>query len=199
MKAKLILTGDEEKALSKYISHWTETDYSHCALGFENADEHGNTQYFESIWKKDRVTGKTGLRGPMPFKKLLDWQHAKPVTRHLTTIEITLPDSAVHRAYDFMVDHVPLVEYGVFDILKIAMAKKISLMVIPDAKTDHEWTCSEAVARALPPLLQVRALGVGEITYDMYAPAGLVWSSLSQGIHIWNALVETEYELLDRI
>ena len=53
--------------------------FNHSLIIFEY--DNGQQVYFESYWKKDPKTGKTGVHGPVPMAKLEAWQ-----TFHLQSV-----------------------------------------------------------------------------------------------------------------
>ena len=110
--------------------------------------------YYESIWKKDPATGKDGVRGPVPFQHIVDWQAEKPHSREfvlqpegaflpLTSTEVWQTEARLRAA-------VSTIDYAHDQLLFNLLLGWTSWSLRHREGTPRDWTCAETPARVLP-------------------------------------------------
>lgn len=181
-----IYTYDKSDTLSTAIADQLGVPWSHCAIGFANLPEWQTKIYFESIWKIDPGTGKTGLRGPIPIGNLLDWIDVSPGNHIAKAQLIRITPEDTRRAYNKLISNVGYITYAKFQIALNFLSVNFPLTLGPRFATANKWTCSETLARVLPAELQVNSLHIGQVTYDFVVPAGHKLPSVKAGIEDWN-------------
>jgi len=147
-------------------------EYNHSLVAFALDD--GSKVYFESYWKEDSVTKKTGWRGPIDWERLEEWLEED--SRHrLVEQELPYGDVALTAAFQYCKDMVPLITYPkrqLFHNLKSMMfGSGIAIAKITPAM----WTCSEGVGRVwahVDAKAALKYLNLGNMLFDMIAPSG---------------------------
>lgn len=159
---------------SDVIALTTGGYWSHVSMRFELDEvEPQSIVYFESIWKTDPDTGKSGLRGPIPIANLEDW--AKEDPHHKVYFQPWLPVTPQEalEAYSFLMRHVPLVKYA-----KLQLAQNVHYALTGrwtirrSNKPDLLWQCAETIGRALPLRIQRDFFGIGDAVFGMLVPSG---------------------------
>jgi len=135
--------------------------------------------YFESRSTKDERTGKTGVRGPYPFKKLLDWESD---SKHH---KLELADMDVKNVEDM----IPLlhrstknITYAFHQIWQNWMSFRWGRGVPWVKRSRTKWTCSETVVRICAIVdgdFACNTLKLGSHLFVEYAPS----SSKGGGIY----------------
>lgn len=130
--------------------------------------------YMESIATKDKITGKTGVRGPYPWSKLEEWE-AKNKRRKVITqpLPLTSKQSAImcHNA----LEAIWLIEYAHVQIMRNWSGYRLGRGVPLRRRSRLKWTCVEFNVRMLSAVdaaMAVEALDLGDILYDEYCPSG---------------------------
>ncbi len=195
MKSYAIFTNDASAPLNKEINKRTRGNRAHCAMGFGPDDREIPTFYFESIWKISRFNDRAGLRGPITYDTMLDWQHQKPTMRTVESIRVNLtPDEAAESCI-FLKHHVGHIGYKPMQLLQVSRFLRSRSLRLTWPTPDNDWTCSEALARALPARLQVGYLCVGEVTYTLIVPDGSRLPSIRNAVLAFNATNPIEVPL----
>jgi hypothetical protein len=127
--------------------------------------------YFESIAKKDKFTGKSGVRGPYAYQKLVDWQAKKPKKRKLCVVPVNCKNVA--RMIPLLMSARKSIKYAFGQIwynwLSFRWGKAPSIK----HRSKLKWTCCETVIRIIrlvDPEYACDVFLLGEYTYDEYAP-----------------------------
>ena len=145
--------------------------YNHSLVMFQL--DSGGQVYFESYWKKDKTTGKTGMIGPIPYMELLDWSIKKP-GRIIHVHEMPYSPKQCQKAYSLCFSLVGKRSYAHYQLIGNAVANLFNLGR-PKSSSPNAWTCSEAVARIWG-FIDSRAvldyLRIGDIRWDQVTPSG---------------------------
>lgn len=153
-------------------------------------EDSGTEIYFESHWKRDPQTGKTGMRGPMLYDRVLQWRDANP-TKHIVFEQAWLPltDEEIYKVIAFLAAATHDIKYAHSQLLRNYLVHRLHFSVrFGRHASGMAWTCSEAVARALVHVRWeiARYLGLGEITLDDLVPSsprrGGLYEALDQYI-----------------
>jgi hypothetical protein len=195
---RLLYPEDRSLLVSKAIRAMTGGS-SHVAAEFWMVSE-GSTRvsrvYFESIAKVDSETHKSGVRGPIPSQKLVDWVAGKS-TRHLVIQpapvfegDITTPrflpltQDEAFKAWSLLESAVPTTGYA-----RAQLAQNL-LALLPGglrftwgSGSDTRWTCCETIVRGrvIPPRFWDH-LHMDTITADELTPGGSSIFSLYAGV-----------------
>lgn len=149
MKMRIGYTADHSEMITKVICHVTGGPASHCFPIFDLED--GEIVYFESISKKDKITGKTGVRGPYNIDNVHDWQRDKPASR---TIEVSdyLPfnNAECQNAYKIYLDAVPKIHYAYVQCANNWVERRFRVYCHIGSRGKARWNCSETVVRGMP-------------------------------------------------
>lgn len=173
MQCALVNTYNAEEVIPRVIVNVTGAQFgNHSLLRFRSE---ATEIYFESHYKKDPKTGKTGVRGPMLYSRVLQWRDANP-EKHIIYEQPWLPleSEAVLEIFKFLSAAVIDIEYAPAQILRNYACQRLGVTVrFGRHASDDRWTCSEMVARALvhANLEFLSILGLGEITYDDMVPS----------------------------
>ena len=186
MKVRIGYTANDGKILSRLIRWITGGRYSHCLVIFENGAE---TMYFESWHRKDEVTGKTGVRGPIPLHKITDWAN-QDRTRHIFATQPAgddwLPVSS-GEAFD-MFDKLCLsarrVKYAPLQLFANWMEQRIRWTIRRNGGSKTKWTCSETVLRVLPHRAR-RYFDLLDYNADSVVPSGTKTISVESAVNAW--------------
>lgn len=158
------------KPRSYAVRFITGGKYDHVLIAFEKPGEHF---YYESIWKKDPVTGKTGVRGPVPWKELEDWLAESPQHR---MYEQALPydGNKCRQAVKFLEAHVGRIRYAYWQLWQNVKSFLFGMGIRPGAASRDKWTCSETVAQVWAEIDPGAALKylLGYLSFDQIAPSG---------------------------
>ena len=158
MKARFGFTADDSEMTTRLICRVTGGDYSHALIAFYPEDWRDETWepfYFESVWKRDSVTGKNGVRGGMdlPVSKILDWQ-SESMDRRFVELpcEGFLPFT--HAECVDMMNHLNwathTVRYAPCQIISNWITQRIRLRIAVRFGSQQLWTCSETPIRVMP-------------------------------------------------
>jgi len=160
------------------ICRATKGRFNHSLIRFEftekkllNGAEPGSPEsrvYFESYWKKDKETGKTGVRGPIPWQDILDWEK-KRKTNKFVVQDMPFDTARVEAAYAFAMQSKGVLTYPKYQLVQ-------NLINYYWKHSETEVTCSEwaalCVAQATLAVSYVYILRKGYRTYDEIAPSG---------------------------
>lgn len=163
------------------IRLWTSGKWSHCGVVFQTGPDLNIKAdlIFESVWKVDHETGKTGLRC-VSIERLYDWRVEDPA-HHLMELSPPLPltDEQVCHAFDFLCSKVKTVKYGALEILENAIGW------YHGRGNPARWRCPEPLLYALaavhPDLLQY--FDVPLVSGDMLVPSGIVYPSQETAVN----------------
>ncbi|MBM4092039.1 MAG: hypothetical protein FJ276_21795 [Planctomycetes bacterium] len=187
MKMQIGFTTDMADPLCMAIRRLTGGAFSHCFPMFVHDD--GRTEYFESIWKCDPDTGKTGVRGPLPISRLADWHAENPLMHVVETQPISgylpLTDAEVRAAWDICLVAVPTIHYAKLQIGQNWLEARTGIYITKRSKTQR-WTCSEHVARCMPARLAYY-FGWPDVDVNRLAPSGTRMVSVETAINRWLA------------
>jgi len=154
MKLRVGFTTDIADPICLLVRRLTQGRFSHCFPMFEVevGEDSDAWRYFESHWKRDPVTGKSGVRGPLPVTRITDWCAENP-TLHLFEHTEPLPLTAfeVRAAWDICLVAVPVIHYAKLQIAQNWLEARTGISI--ERRGDRKWTCSEHVCRCMPPRL----------------------------------------------
>jgi hypothetical protein len=125
--------------------------YNHSFVVFNNVDcivddVPCRTVYFESWFRKNPETGKTGIQGPIPFQELIDWKNRKPKKRDFYIQQLPYPPVVVSLAYEMANSLVGKVGYANHQIFHNFKRGIFGLGSLPKYRTPEKMTCSEYAA-----------------------------------------------------
>jgi len=173
VKMRLGYTSRESSVVSRRICKITGGQWSHVFAIFYGA---GEPLYFESSWKRDKHTQKTGVRGPIPLSNVEDWQAESPDDHLFVTQPVAgflpLSSGEVEGSFEIMDEAVHRVHYAKLQLAQNWISRRLGIFLHLGRGSVIEWTCSEAILRAcIPPRLWVYfdLLNFGA---DDYAPSG---------------------------
>ena len=117
--------------------------WNHSIVVFDDAPS--GCEYFESHWRRDRDTGVTGVRGPLPFTKLQAW--AQERTSHAYQIKwLPYGHSIATRGYDVCNRMVGKVGYAHLQLVQNLKRNVLALPSRPWLRSPGRVTCSEFAA-----------------------------------------------------
>lgn len=149
MRMRIGYTTDSTEILTKAICHVTGGPFSHTLPIFEESK--GQPFYFESISKKDKKTGKTGLRGPYPIGNIRDWREEKPASRLFEiTPYLPLTDAECREAYNLYCWGVHEIKYAYVQCLNNWIERRFRIYCHIGRRGHKRWNCSETVVRGMP-------------------------------------------------
>lgn len=151
----------------------TRGSYNHSLWWFENVG--GMRVYYESYWRKDEDTGKTGVRGPVPWSDLTDWAARHPRTRKILVQDLPYDDQLCNLALRFSQAAVKEIRYPMSQLWQNFKNNVLCLGNPRWAISPKAWTCSEAAARVwahIDPAAVIEHLRLGDILFDQVAPSG---------------------------
>lgn len=171
MKMCFCYTTDMSEATCWAIRRATGGPFSHTLVLF--TDQNGEEYYYESIWSVDPATGKDGVRGPIPYKKLTDWHEEDPKF-HILYRQNMLPvsDHAAMLARQTLSDATKKIRYARLQLFQNWVTSRTGYVIFRKEASKDQWTCSEACARVLPPSFSMEYLNIGNITFDYVLPSG---------------------------
>lgn len=146
--------------------------FNHSLIRFEYTC--GRREYFESYWRKDHETGKTGVRGPVAWEKLVQWK-SESKRRRFIVQEMPYTPEQCEKAREFLIDAKWTIRYPLFQLWQNFKSNILGFGHPRWARSKDKWTCSECVARVwreLDPDAVLRHLRIGEITFDQVGPSG---------------------------
>lgn len=185
MKMRMGYLVDLSTATGKLIPRVSGGMYSHVIVEFL---EGNNSVYFESIWKKDKDTGKTGVRGPIAMSKIHEWVSENPKNRHyhrqLKAGWLPLTVDEAEAAYNASCAAVHDIEYAKLQILQNWVERRLSLYIHIGKGSDKNWTCCELPLRIFPSRVW-KYFELLNYTADDFAPSGHNGPSLMDGISAW--------------
>ena len=167
-------TADTSQLATKLICRVTGGEYAHVFAVFYGEDC-GRPIYFESISKRDPVTNKTGVRGPLLLDNVRDWRDRKPSTRRFWIQPeygyLPFDDAECDAAYKTLAGAVHTITYAPTQIVRNWLRQRISLNFFWGIGSERSWTCSETCARITPPRLQ-HYFDLGRYNFDDITPSG---------------------------
>lgn len=128
--------------------------------------------YFESVSKKDVITKKSGVRGPLPLNKLCKWHHRSPKTHKFMLLDIHCCNQ--EDMIPFLITATSDIKYAFRQIWRNWLTFRWNKGTPLSKRSADKWTCSETVARTVAhadPKYAIRVLKVGKFLYDDYAPS----------------------------
>jgi len=195
MKIQLFYTADLWSPITWFILSASGGKYSHTGLLFTATNEEwielckryemfrasgiractdGSYRfYFESKSSKDKRTGKTGVRGPYPFKKLAAWQHRRSY-RRLEIQNLPLEGEGIWKVIERLVWAVAHIKYAYRQIWQNWMQLRWGRGTPLRKRERDRWTCSETDVRTLRegfPNFVLDVLQLGDINYEEYPPS----------------------------
>jgi len=152
MKMGYGYSADASEAVTKAICHVTGGPFSHCFIVFY--DDNGPAFYFESISKKDKSTGKDGLRGPIPIERLYEWRDKKPASR-MVELSGVVPytEDEVDAVYKFLCEHVHDVYYSRLNCFNNWVERRLHIYMHCTwfkRKDRVYWHCSQTCMNTVP-------------------------------------------------
>jgi len=182
------LTADADDRTSRMICAQLNAPYSHASLGFLDRSGLDSSVYFESRPGSWSPSVPDGVQGPLPMDRLAAWHNRDPQAHPWACYEIALPSTHVAAAHRFALSCLGRVGYAQLQIAQLLLSTTLPVTVAGRLASRSQMICSEFVARALPPAVQVLACQVGAVSYDYIVPSGNALPSLSRAARVWYAL-----------
>lgn len=143
--------------------------------------EYHQRVYFESFWKKDKVTGKTGVRGPISWENLAEWEDESKRHR-IYCYDLPYSEELVRLAHAQCLQWVGKVGYAHWQLLCNLKLNVLGLGTSVYSRSPESMTCCE-MPTVLWDLMDPgppfepgpcrRLLGIGSrLTFDETAPSG---------------------------
>jgi hypothetical protein len=187
MRAALVSTGGRGFPYhGVVIQKKTGSDVNHSLIRFEaeNPEDFellgcNEYAYFESYWKKDDSTKKTGVRGPIPWDELVEWADEKE-SNVMHVQELPFGRSRVIRGFEFCKAKVGQITYPHYQLLQ-------SLLGVYWRVSDKQAFCSEFAAmviREMDWLAMRYILRDGHRAIDMITPGGKK-NGLKEGVAVF--------------
>jgi hypothetical protein len=152
MKIAFGYTADTSEFSTRLIQRVTGGPYSHCVVIFQRKP--GEEIYFESLWRRDTETGKSGVRGPRPVEHIMDWAAADTKHRvfHRQPRNDWLPISHTEasKAYDCLSEAVGVISYAGLQLVRNWLTARTWLTVQWKRGSTRAWTCSECCLQVVP-------------------------------------------------
>ena len=146
----------------------------HSFVLFEHEDKF--REYFESCWKKDKQTGKTGVRRS-DWENFLEWVNAKK-SRQYKIQEIRASQPGIQAAYRFCSESV-----GKFRYAPVQLIQNLARWY-PLNGDATEVTCCEFATRAMDiadhEKVYAHILRKGYRTVEMTSPSGASFGIMEQ-------------------
>lgn len=169
MKMSVVGTVNKKSRVSRRIQKITKGKASHVLVRFKDSV---NDVYFESHWGSDGKTKKTGVRGPIPVKKLDEWAAKDPENRRIFyTGWINIPEESVQLSYNMASWAVKNVKYSRVQIFQNWIAHRLGFYFAKRKGGAERMTCSEFASTLIPTALLATQIRIGYITYDMIVPS----------------------------
>lgn len=148
------------------------------------ANLNGDEVVYESVWKVDPGTHKSGVRW-IPLSQLKEWAAAGPQTRLYYTVPETgylpLTDEEAAFAVSRLKDAIPIVRYAKLQLAQNLLART-GLRLGFGGGSETQWTCCETPVRArVIPARWWDLLGLDGINADEIWPGGSSRYSLEAG------------------
>lgn len=181
-----VVTGSK---INHSLVYFEGLDFS-WGLG-ESEDKPITRVYFESWWKKDKATGKTGMRGPRPWSEVVDWRDEKE-GRKLICQELPHSHARVFETYKYCLERVKDIRYPHWQLLHNFMTNVVGTSGHRWGVSPKKWTCSEAAARVwahIDPKAVLEFMRIGDIYFDHVTPGGKKYG-LMEAVHIYMAWAE---------
>ncbi len=194
MKAQAFFTANTRSLISLPIMSSTGGKYAHTGILFTCSyhdllvlqvnnpsvdwsdiptDTDGKCRFFfESVSKKDKVTKKSGVRGPYPLHVLCKWVHRSPKTHKFELVDINCLN--VEDMIPFLVTATHRIQYAYRQIWRNWLTFRWKKGTPLAKRSALKWTCSETVARTIAhvdPKFAIRVLRIGSYIWDEYAPS----------------------------
>ena len=159
MKIRFGFTANDDEFILRRICQVVGGDWAHATVNFYPEPWRGETWepfYFESVWSKDSVTGKTGVRGGIdrPLAKLLDWQ-SESMSHRFAELPcvgfLPFTHEECVAMFNALVRATYTVKYARGQILANWLTQRTRLRVAVSLGSDKYWTCSETPVRVMPP------------------------------------------------
>jgi len=145
--------------------------------------------YFESVWKRDPLTGKSGVRGPLPEQNIIDWREAEPGERSYVRMPedgcLPLFPDEVMRMESKLRAAVRTVTYARTQILQNWLAQRTGIRIYFKAGSIEQWNCSETFTRVLPARVLPYFRLDGIFRHDDIVPCGYKLASVESGVRAW--------------
>ena len=129
--------------------------------------------FFESIWKKDKRTGKTGVRGPYPFRKLARWKGVSTKRKlHIQDLPLT-SDEAIDMI-PFLCNAVIEIKYARKQLYFNWKQMRFGMGIALKKRTPKHWTCIETMLMAIAyvnPALAISVLKIGHYLFEEIPPS----------------------------
>jgi hypothetical protein len=148
--------------------------------------------YFESIWKQDPETGKTGVRGPLPIGNLFEWVtgKAEPIIqwfegntpherwcygiegRKMLIQDVPPLPGQTRRMIHTCIKAVPTIKYAKYQTgFQQGLHQFFGWNRPAWADSPNSWNCSETSSRGLCPKILIEGLDMGgRNMYDTVSP-----------------------------
>jgi len=152
-----------------WVKPWVATDVAAWPDGLYRV-------YFESLLKVDKWTGKTGMRGPLDWRRLVEWRKMDPWRREVDLQPIpNLSEAQMSAVFLRCAQAVGKITYPNAQIRQNWLGARLRIAPRPGRRSEAEWTCSEMVVQVLfgaAPGWARRWLRVGTLWLcDEYAPS----------------------------
>jgi len=168
-----VISSTSNTPQGKAIRLFTRGKWSHSLIRFDK--DNGSSVYYESYWLKDKTTGKTGVRGPIPYDNFLDWAAEGDSNRFIEQ-RLYLTSKQVSAALTFCNDSSGQIGYANIQLLQNLKTLITGFAPHTRLASRNKLTCSEFVARAWyagdPAAAVQYALNDGYRTFDMITPGG---------------------------
>lgn len=176
-------TVDRGEFIPRLICRVTNGYFSHAFPIFYPDD--APPFYFESVWKKDAVTGKNGIRGPLPLSKVHVWiaedhRHAFALQPADPNQYLPFTPEEVQRAHKMAQAAVGTVRYASAQILRNLITQRLGIRISSAWGSPNRWTCSEFCVRLIPGWA-AKFFGWPNLTTDDIPPSGDRFISLWTG------------------
>jgi len=139
--------------------------------------------YLESISKKDSRTGKTGVRGPYLFSRVLEWQREGHYMwlgkqcnhRRIMIQELPVTSDQAAIALRLACRMVPIIKYAHVQIIQNWLGFRFGRGIPLNRRSRKKMTCVEffvwLLAHIIPDWV-IKYLDLGYIGFDEYCPSG---------------------------
>lgn len=186
MKMRFGYTTDPDVLGSKLICRVTGGAWSHVFPVFYPSDGR-ESFYFESIFKRDELTCKTGVRGPRPLSKIRKWVQEKPGRRFALQPEkgfLMLTDDEAAAAETMLKWAVGVVTYPTGQIGQNWLQQRTGIDLSRGRGSATAWDCSETCLRILPARVWP-FYGIPNVRADNITPSGNKLASIEAGTATW--------------
>jgi hypothetical protein len=167
MKLGFSYTAHDDDALSIAIRKATGGVAHHVLARVEEND--GSLIYFESSWSKDASTGKDGVRGPLPYAKLLQWAAGSPKHKVIEQDWLPLTEEEIVKAIQMLTWATRTIKYAHLQ-LATNLLQNMGVILAVTSFADL-WTCSETCARILSYRISAPYLKLGDCLFNNIVPS----------------------------